>query len=359
MKRFVDYLAEAITDETRIPHPEDSILQGSAEAKKYANALTEIVRNPQAATIKWDGGIALFFGRNQQGQFFITDKYMPAKGVYPTSPQGWRDYDVKRGANRTNLYEKIEALWPGLEASVGNTTGIFKGDLMADGEEMIPKNNAYIFSPTTVTYTVPADSYLGRLMANKVALIVVHEFAGRPWDGKTGLANVSNVAVVSPNINMTFALPNGNALLSRVVGLQSVITNYGTLADDFVAGLDNVARGYLSTYLNHVRTQQTKETINVWLKTHANNKQYQNLIGDGESGYMAQNKAGLDSLYKIWQSIFEVKVDIGQAFESQIQGFNQTTPEGPGGEGIVFTTSLGPIKLVNPNFGKSHFNKPR
>ena len=120
-----------------------------------------------------------------------------------------------------------------------------------------------------------------------------------------------------------------------------------------------MARGYLSTYLNHVRTQQTKETINVWLKTHANNKQYQNLIGDGESGYMAQNKAGLDSLYKIWQSIFEVKVGISQAFESQIQGFNQTTPEGPGGEGIVFPTSLGLIKLVNPNFGKSHFNKPR
>ena len=358
MKRFVEYLAEAITDGPRIPHPEDSILQGSEQAKKYANALTEIVRNPQAATIKWDGGIALFFGRNQQGQFFITDKYMPAKGVYPTSPQGWRDYDVNRGANRTNLYEKIESLWPGLEASVGNTNGIFKGDLMADGEEMIPKDNNFIFRPTTVTYTIPADSYLGRLMTNKVALIVVHEFAGRPWDGKTGLANVSNVAVVPPNINMTFALPNGNALLSRVVGLQSVITNYGTLADEFVAGLDNVARGYLGTYLNHVRTQQTKDTINVWLKTHANNKQYQNLIGDGTSGYMAQNKAGLDSLYKIWQSIFEVKVEIEAAFESQIQGFNQTTDAGPGGEGMVFPTSLGLIKLINPNFGKAHFAKP-
>jgi hypothetical protein len=65
-------------------------------------------------------------------------------------------------------------------------------------------------------------------MTNKVALIVVHEFAGRPWDGKTGLANVSNVAVVSPNINMTFSLPDGNALLSKVVGLQNTITTYGT-----------------------------------------------------------------------------------------------------------------------------------
>lgn len=358
MKRFTEYLAEAITDGPRIPHPEDSILQGSAQAKQYTNALAEIVRNPQAATIKWDGGIALYFGRNQQGQFFITDKYMPAKGVYPTSPQGWRDYDNNRGANRTNLYEKIESIWPGLEASVGNTAGIFKGDLMADGEEMIPRNNAFVFKPTTVTYTVPADSYLGQLMTDKVALIVVHEFAGRPWDGKTGLANVSNVAVVPPNINLTFALPNKTALLSRIAGIQRVIDVNGQAADEFMAGLDRVAKGLLGTYLNHVRTQQTRDTINVWLKTHANNKQYQNLVGDGESGYMAQNKAGLDALYKIWQAIFETKVEIESAFESQIKGFNQSTATGPGGEGIVFPTSLGLIKLINPNFGSAHFAKP-
>jgi hypothetical protein len=283
---------------------------------------------------------------------------MPAKGVYPTSPQGWRDYDNNRGANRTNLYDKIEALWPGLEASVGNTTGIFKGDLMADGEEMIPKNNNFVFKPTTVTYTVPTQSYLGRLMTNKVALIVVHEFAGKPWDGKTGLANVSNVAVTPPNVNLDFSLPKDNALLSEVVGIQSIISQYGSVADEFIAGLDNVAKKLLGTYLNHVRTQQTKDTINVWLKTHANNKQYQNLVGDGENGYMAKNKQGLDAVYKIWQSIFKTKIDIYNSFESQVQGFSQSTAAGAGGEGIVFPTSLGLIKLINPNFGKAHFAKP-
>ena len=362
IKRYVEYLAEAIGDGPRIPHPEDAILQGSEPAMKYARALEEIVQQPELGTIKWDGGIALYFGRNQQGQFFMTDKYMPAKGVYPTSPQGWRDYDTGRGADRADLYAKIDTIWPGLERSVGNTSGIFKGDLMmVDPEGLKPTNNNFIFSPTTVTYTVPVESYLGKLMTNKVALIVVHEFDGRPWDGQTGLSNVSNVAVVPPNVNLKFGLTDKANLLQAIRSAENVISVKGKEADAFLAGLDNVARGLLGKYLNHIRTGQTSDTINIWLAQpgNANKKQLTNLVGDGDSGYMAKNKSGLDSLYQIWNSIFKVKVAIVNAFESQIQGFSQSTPAGPGGEGIVFPTSHGLIKLINPNFGRAHFSKER
>lgn len=360
MKRFYDYLSEAIGDGPRIPHPEDSILQNSDTAMRFALALEEIVQNPQQATIKWDGGIALYFGRNQQGQFFMTDKYMPAKGVYPTSPQGWRDYDADRGANRADLYEKIDILWSGLEKSVGNTTGVFKGDLMAiDPAGFKSNGNSFAFSPTTVEYTVTADSYLGRLMAGKVGLIVVHEFNGKPWNGRDGMSNLSNVAVVAPNVDQTFQLPNAPQLLKSVRNAETVISTKGQQVDAFLSGLDNVAKGLLGKYLNQIRTQQTKSTIDDWLKVNANNKQYNNLIGDGESGYMAKNKTGLDALYNIWNAVFQSKVAIVTAYESQIQGFNQKTTAGPGGEGMVFPTSLGLIKLINPNFGIAHFSKQR
>lgn len=358
IKRYLDYLAEAIGDGPRIPHPEDAILQGSDKAMQYARALSEIVQKPELATIKWDGGIALYFGRNQQGQFFMTDKYMPAKGVYPTSPRGWREYDAGRGANRADLYAKIDAIWPGLEKSVGNTTGVFKGDLMmVDPAGLKPTGNDYVFSPTTVTYSVPVNSYLGKLMQNKVALIVVHEFDGKPWDGESALANVSNVAVVPPNINLKFGLPGSSELLKIIRNAETMIGVHGKQADAFLAGLDNVARQLLGKYLNQIRTQQTKDTINHWLELNANKKQYNNLIGDGESGYMAKNKAGLEALYQIWNSVFKAKVAIVNAFESQIQGFEQKTAAGPGGEGIVFPTSYGLVKLINPNFGRAHFAK--
>jgi hypothetical protein len=363
MKKFSDYLAEAIGDGPRIPHPEDAILQGSDKAMRYALALEEIVQKPELGTIKWDGGIALYFGRNKDGQFFMTDKYMPAKGVYPTSPQGWRDYDAGRGADRADLYAKIDAIWPGLAKSVGNTTGIFKGDLMmVDSAGLKPTGSNFVFSPTTVTYSVATNSYLGKLMSNKVALIVVHEFDGRPWNGETGLKNVSNVAVIPPNVDQSFSLPSATAsnLLKMVRDTESVISTYGKQSDAFLAGLDNVARGLIGKYLNQVRTQQTKDTINQWLRTNANPKQFRNLIGDDEeSGYISKNKAGLDALYSIWNAIFKTKVAIVNAYEGQIQGFKQTTTAGLGGEGIVFPTSYGLIKLINPNFGVAHFSKER
>jgi hypothetical protein len=358
MKRFVDYLFEAIGDGPRIPHPEDAILQGSDIAMRYALALEEIVQKPELGTIKWDGGIALYFGRNDQGQFFITDKYMPAKGVYPTSPQGWRDYDADRGANRADLYAKIDAIWPGLEKSVGNTSGVFKGDLMmVDPSGLKPTGDNFVFSPTTVTYTVPVQSYLGKLMESKVALIVVHEFDGQPWNGSTGLKNISNVAVIAPNVDQKFSLSNSSVLLKSVRDAETIISANGKQADAFLSGLDNVARGLLSKYLNHVRTQQTKDTINQWLQVNANKKQYNNLIGDGESGYMAKNKEGLEALYQIWNSVFRAKVAIVNAYEGQIKNFSQQTSAGPGGEGIVFPTSYGLVKLINPNFGIAHFSK--
>lgn len=358
MKSYREYLAEAIGDGPRIPHPEDSVLQGSVQADKYLKVFDEMISQPQNFSVKWDGGIALYFGRNQQGQFFMTDKYMPAKGVYPTSPEGWVEYDRNRGANRADLYNKIAAIWPGIERSVTAPTGIFKGDLMAIGAtDMTPRDGNFTFGTVTVQYTVPVNSYLGRLMTNKVALIVVHEFDGRPWDGRTGLTNAGNVAVVPPNLNLGFGLTDKTEIIALINDAKSQLANKKQIIDQFLGGLDNVARGLLGQYLNHVRTQQTKDTINVWLQTHANKKQYNNLIGDGTSGYLARNKDGLDALYSVWNSMFKVKQALGLSLESQVQGFKQATPRGPGGEGFVFPSSAGLVKLINPNFGAAHFNK--
>jgi Family of unknown function (DUF6267) len=355
-KTYRDYLAEAIGDGPRIPHPEDSILQGSVSAEKFLGAFTEIINKPQNFTIKWDGGIALYFGRNQQGQFFMTDKYMPSKGVYPTSPAGWREYDTARGADRADLYAKIEAIWPGLERSVTANTGVFKGDLMAIGQkDMTPVGSSYNFGTVTVQYSVPVNSYLGELMKDKVALIVVHEYADRPWDGRTGLANVGDVAVVSPNLNLKFGLSNKPAIIASVNEAKKVLANKGSIVDQFLAGLDNAAKVLIGKYLNQLRTQQTKDEIAVWLEKNANKKQFTNLVGDGKSGYLARNKAGLDALYNAWNSMFNAKVAIVQSLESQVQGFSQTTSAGPGGEGFVFPSSVGLIKLINPNFGAAHF----
>jgi hypothetical protein len=350
---FLDYIFEA-GEGPRIPHPEDSIFAGSAAATKSIGALKEIIANPGAGSIKWDGGIALFFGRNAAGQFVCSDKYMPAKGVYPTSPEAWAEYDRQRGADRSDLYAKIELIWPGLEAAVGSTQGLFKGDLMWTGV-LEPIEGKYIFKPTTVEYRIPVASALGKLIAGKVGGIVVHQFNDAPWDGKTGLTNAGNVAILTPTAGITFTLKNPVKLLSDA---EKAVATQGKLADDFMAGLAGTVKSAMQTYMNKKITKQTNDELATWLQSNVSNKQYQLLVGDTNSGYLMQNQAGLHAVFAIWNAIYRLKDNLAHQLEPQVKGFEQWTGGQQAGEGFVFPTSQGLIKLVNrAGFGAAHFNR--
>jgi len=360
-KCLLDYIVEAAEGAAspRIPHPEDSIFDGVTSATQYIKALIEVSKNPQSASIKWDGGIALFFGRNEQGQFVMTDKYMPAKGVYPTSPEGWVEYDRNRGANRADLYEKIALIWPGLESAVGNTPGLFKGDLMSIGVLPNIKGN-FVFKPTTVEYHIPVDSSLGKIISGKVGVVVVHQYNGQPWDGKTGLTNAGNVAVLPPSANLSFRATDPAALTTAATAANGALARYGKLSDDFLAGLPKVVKEAIKQYTNKYITAQTKDSIDVWLRSNISNKQYQFLVGDNNDGYLVEHKEGLTALFAIWNAIYQFKVALVGQLEGQIQGFQQFINGKPGGEGFVFPSSIGLVKLVNRGaFGAAHFANQR
>lgn len=351
---FLDYIFEA-GEGPRIPHPEDSIFAGSASATKSIGALKEIIANPGAGSIKWDGGIALFFGRNTAGQFVCADKYMPAKGVYPTSPEAWVEYDRQRGADRSDLYAKIELIWPGLEAAVGSTQGLFKGDLMWTGV-LQPQDGQYVFGPVTVQYRIPVASALGKLVAGKVGGLVVHQFNDAPWDGKSGLTNAGNVAILTPTAGITFTLKNPVKLLSDA---EKAVASQGKLADKFLAGLDGVAREAIKTYMNKKITKQTQDELPVWIMNHSiSSKQKKALVGENQGGYLYREQQGLTALFAIWNAIYRLKDNLCQQLEPQVKGFEQWTGGQKAGEGFVFPTSQGLIKLVNrAGFGAAHFNK--
>ena len=349
MKRYIDFLLEA-ADNPRIPHPEDSIFDNSASAARYVEALREIIGNPGSATIKWDGEIALYFGRDQRGEFFISDKYMPAKNFYPKTPADWIKYDQDRGANRSDLYRKINLIWPGLEAAVGTTPGVFKGDLMFVGP-LQPVNNEFVFKPVTVEYHVPVNSDLGKLIAGRRALIVVHQYEGAPWDGR-GLTPNAQVTVIPPNMGLKFALKNPVQLVQAAT---VAVSKLGPLADQFLAGTPNVVRDALKKYLGQFKTQRTNLPLADWLRSNVSAKQYKFLVGEGD-GYLATNRRGLDAVFKIWNAISALKENLAQQLESQVQGMQQYVAGQPQGEGFVIPSRAGLVKLVQRGgFGAAHF----
>jgi hypothetical protein len=348
------FLVEAAPSNPRIPHPEDAIFISQAEAANYVQALESAIKNDSQISIKWDGGIALFFGTSPEGKFFINDKYMP-EGFYAYSPQDWERYDTQvkktKKSRGEELYNKIATIWEGLREDVLDN-GVYKGDLMAVGNELTPKDGNFVFQPTTVVYHIPVDSEIGELIQGKVGAVVVHQRNGAPWDGKTGLANKGNVAVIAPKAGLSFKLKSPSNL---VAAAKQAVNKEGKIAEQFLQGMAGVARGAIQTYFNQKITSQTKEDLLPWLEKYPNisKKQYQIL-----STYIPENSNGLRALEHVWNSIYALKENLVLQLENQVTGFNQITDGQKGGEGFVVPSSLGLIKLVNRRlFGAAHFNK--
>lgn len=352
-------ITEAADASPRIPHPEDAIFTSLAEAQKYERALEEAIENAGSVSIKWDGGIALVFGYNPAGEFYINDKYMP-EGFFAKSPADWERYDTTIKKSRTarpDLYKKIEIIWAGLRADVVEP-GTYKGDLMSVGPTPMV-NGMYEFQPTTVTYRIPPKSPIGQLIAGKMGVIVVHQRDGAPWDGRTGLQNNGNVAIIAPKAGLNFQLNSPTQLVNAA--RRAVTGKLGAEAEKFLNGMDGVARGAIQKYFNHKITAQTNEELAPWLEgpnSKLSAKQIKALVGENQGGYIYRNKQGLDALTQVWNAVYQLKENLASQLEQQVKGFEQWTGGKKAGEGFVVSTSAGLIKLVNRGvFGAAHFNK--
>lgn len=356
MLKFIDTLFEG-TSKLRIPHPEDAIFNSGDEAKRYIDALVNVISDPSGITIKWDGGIALIFGTDPTGKFFINDKYMPA-GFYAHSPRDWEHYDTQVKKSRTargDLYGKLGAIWAGLNKSI-TQPGVYKGDLMAVSENgpLQTVQGSYQFKGPTVTYRIPPKSAMGALVTGKSAIVVVHQKDGAPWDGKTGLANNGNVAIINPTAGIQFTLNEPVQLVMAAEKAKDLVPE----AEQFLLGMDGVARDKLRTYFNKKITQQTQEDVYAWVANNASGAQAKKLLGDNRDGYLYTNAKGYESLRALWNAVYQLKVNLTIQLEQQVSGFEQTVNGQRAGEGFVFNSPDGLVKLVNRGvFGVAHFNK--
>ena len=355
------FITEVAKAPPRTPHPEDAIFDGSHASKTMMQAMEYAIEHPEIITIKWDGMPALVFGRNADGKLIIADKYMFDKPYgRVTSPQAWVDYDTqyrRDGANRGDLYKKIENIWQGVDEAVGNSPGYFWGDLLWSNV-LEPVDGLFVFKPNVVEYRVDSTSKIGKLIKDRNGGIAVHSYLideigmPQPWNGQ-GLKVDGNVTIITPNAFTKFKL---NDPIQSHSAASNAIEKYCIIADEFIGGLDGVAKNAIRKYTNHKITGQTTEQLGPWLANNVSGKQYKKLVGD--NGYLSTNKHGLAALITIWDAVYAFKVDLANQLERQIQGLHQSVNGQPGGEGFVFTTSNGPVKLVNRNiFSQALFKK--
>ena len=332
------------------PHPEDSIFDGAAPAKQALQALQYVIKNPQSVTIKFDGFPALIFGRMPDGRFAVMDKYMFDSKFFADSPAKWQEYDSKKasGKTRPDLYAKLANIWSGLEEAVGSSTGFFWGDLLW-WQQLKPIGGAYVFKPNVVEYRVPAKSQLGQEIGRSVGGLVVHQYftddGARPaqWNGK-GLTRNGSVVILTPSAGIQFKL-NDPVQLTKAA--TTAVNQYSNLAEKFLTGLPGVVKQALQKYCNKKITGQTNEEIVPWLEKNVSGKQYKFLVGENYGGYLYREEKGLNALFAIWNAIYALKINLADQLEGQVQGIQQFVNGKQQGEGFVFNTPQGLVKLVN------------
>ena len=359
-----------LTEGARIDHPEDLVFsEGSKGAARAISALESVIDNEQNITIKWDGFPALVFGRNHDGKLILADKHMFTKkdgSGRVTSPEEFVQYDVNRGVTRGDLYEKIKVLWPALEQVVPQgARGYYWGDLLWAGQ-MKPVKGNYVFRPNTVTYTVSANSDLGKRIASSVGGIVVHSWFEDFDTGAQPLNGTGDLSTTGPVVILTAAMSNSPVLkqpvrlitkaktdLKKGGGAIDALLDPVSLSENRIKDLPQLMQKYVNA-----RVRGESRDFADWVVTAVSSAKAKTLLGENQDGYLYQNAQGLNSAFAVFSDIADVKLNLIQQLDSQQGAVSSSIGDRPGGEGYVFSTPEGLIKLVDrAGFSAANFAK--
>jgi len=353
--------------EARIQHAEDIIFwEGAKGAVRAIESLKSLEQGKHTdVTIKWDGSPAIIFGRDQEGNFILTDKSgFGAKGYdgkaksandlramlmnrpgAQKNPESYRPF-ANNMADIFNEYEK---------ATPKDFRGFFKGDLLYFNTPEV-KDGHYVFTPNVVTYTVKIDSEIGKKIGASRTGIVIHRQVDET--GKEGpLQNTNifqgNTVLVLPPVTAANAPQVDD---SQIKKLQAMVSQHGAQVDALLQkrqGLSDLPQIFY-TYLNSKVDTGLDNLANgflTWLSSSKVSKPKQQKIAQ----IVQENVDGFNALWNIVTGIMKVKDNIIDQFEKQEADITASIgPHGPadssahgqGGEGYVLAHPEGDIKLV-------------
>jgi len=369
--RASEFITEAV--EARIQHAEDIIFwEGSKGAKRAIEALHQLEKGGHTdVTIKWDGSPAIIFGRNEDGDFILSDKGgFVAKGYDGKAKSGdavaqmimnrpgaqvpeKRDGFKQLASNMKNLYNQF------LKAMPADFRGYFKGDLLYFTTPT-KKGNNFVFTPNIVTYTVSGDSKIGQQIAQSNAGVVIHRY----MDLDDSERSISQADMAVMQGNEILIVPPVTTQKPPVIDdtkikqLESVINGSANdidklldiqvLADLKMKNLSKIFYAYLNSKVDG-SMNQLGDDFGEWMKTKSESNGKQIRIMD----HINNNINGFKSMWRIVRGIQIVKDDIISQFETQDADVKATIGSEKGGEGYVLAHPQGDMKLV----GREYFTK--
>lgn len=380
--RSVGMLKEAL--EARIQHPEDMIYwEGSVGAQKAINGLLELAENATSTTtVKWDGSPAIVFGVDKDNKFILTDKGGFTVKSYKGRTESPEELEAmikargeKQGKDYSEFASHMSSIFTPFKSALRTIDkkpeqGVFfKGDLLYMRKPTLV-NGEFEFKPNIVTYRVPADSELGRKIADSEIGIVLHGIIKEEADGSTTEESLGEITSYFHGDLSSGGLSAGPVLMfapvfvndvpkfelemvKKAEKLQSKIESSSSDIDSVLDESELTLKkmkdlpDVLYSYTNSKADNFSSVSYNDFKSFVENNPKLSKPKIKNILDYVKTKENGFKVLFEIVKEIEQLKNELVSQFDKQNTAVKAFIGSTPGGEGYVSKGSSGFVKLVN------------
>jgi len=361
-----------LREDARIQHVEDfAIWHGTQGIGKAIKTLKDLETSPDNITVKWDGSPAVIFGRNENGEFVLTDKSgFGAKGYdgKVTSKEEMSSMFLRRGkeapdANRKAFVKKMTNIWDIYEqATPEKFRGYVHGDLLYFTTPGVDDGH-YEFTPNIVTYRVKQKSDIGKQISQSQSGVVLH--AKIELDGSKSKVDASELnagrLLIMPPVTVTQAPKVEADNLDKVTAFarQNASKIDSLLEDEFLKSnkLGSFKQALYKYVNNMTKARKLDNLVSDWGQWLANEKMSESMR-ERMANHVNNNADGMKALFTVITSLMAVKNDIIGQLDSAEADVEAYTAGERGGEGYVI--GQGDSKLVNRSgFSAANMSKER
>ena len=354
MKKLLD---KALKEEgARIQHLEDLIIwDGSVGGQKAIAKLHQVETTPKSISIKWDGSPAVIFGRNENGEFVLTDKSgFGAKGYNGrvTSGDDLEQMFLNRAKgeiedSRREFASKMKSIWNTVESVIPKDfRGYLHGDLLWFSTPQ-SKDGRLIFKPNVTTYSVDAKSDIGQKIINYDVGIVVHvvmDLEGNKSNVDMGKLQAGKTWIMPP----VYVTKSPGVDLPEVDRLESYLKSNANAIDKLLAvpaelkmaDFGNILYTYINNSVKAGNLDKLGKNFSEWVET-------SKLSGPKKERvvqWVQQNSDGFEAIFQFINGVMTTKNKIIKTLDSQPADIEASTNGQKGGEGYVIDKD---VKLVN------------
>ena len=324
-------------------HIEDLIIaNGSAGGLHAVERMRHMVDNYDSIELKWDGMPVVYWGRDDKGVFRMIPKnawaYLKSgktqtssgASTIMNSPEDVYNFVMGTGSgdeSRAGFAKQFASMWPLFE-KISPKRGFIEGGLLFFPGQMPQLNqrtNTYDFKPNITTFHVPADSKLGKRIANAKMMVAATGYYTQMGSSDEqrfpGAEKLSTPDVIVQGTTYVEEMPGVST--EGLDKVEQFIETNAQKIDNYLApkkGLSNPG-GELYTYLNkHLRTTGLLKDFPAWAQQNLSASKAQAMLADPE---------GLKATLGAVEALSNEKMKIIKSLSLGLHGgIMQTNPEG-------------------------------